>query len=125
MPHFIPHADGKQAESRACDFLKAKGLRLIAKNFRTTLGEIDLIMKEDNILVFIEVRSRKSSVYGESCETIGRIKKAKIIKTASIYLKKEKLCEKIDCRFDVVTIDYIKDKIHGDIRWIRDAFQVE
>lgn len=125
MPNFIPHADGKQAESRACDFLQAKGLKLIEKNFRSNLGEIDLIMKEDNTLVFVEVRSRKASAYGVSCETIDRNKKRKIIKTANVYLKKEKLCEKIDCRFDIIAIDYIKDKIHGDLIWIRDAFQVE
>ena len=71
---------GKQLESEACDFLLQQGLTLITKNYNCKMGEIDLIMRDrDDYLVFVEVRYRKSSKYGNGAESISRFKRCKII----------------------------------------------
>ena len=75
---------GQKAEEEACKFLTQKGLKLIAKNYRTPRGEIDLIMQDSSEIVFIEVRSRKNSLFGTPIETIHFKKQQKIIYTALI-----------------------------------------
>lgn len=113
---------GKQKESQACDYLLSQGLRLILKNYRCKLGEIDLIMWEQNTLVFIEVRHRKQDDYGDGLESITRSKQHKIINTARHYLQTNALDDKYPCRFDVV-ITNATDK--QKFLWIKNAFWVQ
>lgn len=112
---------GLKAEKIAREFLKNKGLKLITKNFRTTLGELDLIMEDEKTLIFVEVRNRRIDAQVSSMHSVDRLKQKKIIKTALVYLQKNPTWK--NCRFDVVAIHY-----NGDIKeinWIKDAFQVE
>ncbi len=110
---------GFNAEKIACQFLKNHGLSLITKNFRSYCGEIDLIMREANEIVFVEVRYRKNNYFGSGADTISFTKQQRLIRTAEFYLTKYKH-DNTPCRFDV--IDIAKN---NDITWIKNAFDVE
>ena len=116
---------GQYTENLACEFLENKGFKLIEKNFNCKVGEIDLIMKDKEILVFVEVRYRKSNNFGSGAESITASKQLKLIKTASLYLQRHDKLNKQPARFDVISItgfigtDNI-DKINID--WIENAF---
>ncbi len=114
---------GNQAEQKACDFLQTKGLQLVTRNYRSPYGEIDLIMRDSNDVVFIEVRSRKQSRYGSSIESVDTQKQNKLIKTAIHYLQAQRLLDKVDCRFDIIGIEHTETK--PTIEWIKDAFSTE
>ena len=116
---------GQYTEGLACQFLENKGFRLIEKNFSCKVGEIDLIMKDKESLVFVEVRYRKSNNFGSAAESITAAKQLKLIKTASLYLQRHDKLNKYPARFDVVSITgFIEtdnlDKINID--WIENAF---
>jgi putative endonuclease len=114
---------GDVAEQKACAFLEARGLKLIARNYRSSVGEIDLIMQDNhhnhNEIVFVEVRSRAYSYYGTAVESINKTKQKKVIKSAISYLQKRDWLDKIDCRFDVIGVS------PTHIEWIKDAFSDE
>ena len=111
---------GDAAETIALNFLKAKGLRFITRNFKTKLGEIDLIFQDAKHLIFIEIKARKSHQYGHPAEFVNFAKQKKIIRTAMIFLQKNKVFSDIQCRFDVITLS---TQDPTDIHWIQDAFQ--
>lgn len=111
---------GQRTEAMALKFLRRRGLKIIDKNFRARCGEIDLIMRDQECLVFVEVRYRHNTHYGSSIETIGLAKQRKIIKTAEYYLLKNQKLARLTCRFDIIAIDTDK---HGiDIKWVKNAF---
>ena len=120
---YKPHAIGKQAEQQAREFLETKGLRYLQANYHCSHGEIDLIMQDGHMLVFIEVRSRHPSTYGNVLETITPRKQQKIMKTALYFLKENRLLKKPYYRFDVVGIEYKTGRI--DVHWIKNAFTRE
>lgn len=109
---------GSQAEQDALDYLAAQGLTLIKRNFLCRMGEIDLIMKHRDVLVFIEVRYRKDSRYGTPAETIGLTKQRRLMRAANLYLQQHG--QEADCRFDVVAI-VAEPKMR--IEWIQNAFE--
>ena len=110
------HKLGKESEMNVCKFLEKNGLTLIEQNFRCLSGEIDLIMKDNQCIVFIEVRTRFSSQFGSAIESITKNKQKKIIKTAVFYLQKRRWFDKVNCRFDIVGVA-------GDqFEWIPNAF---
>ena len=109
---------GHKAEDKALDYLQHHGLKLVMRNYRCRVGEIDLIMRDGSYLVFIEVRSRKSSDFGGGIESITYAKRQKIIKTASHYLMHYSVHERYPIRFDVISIDGNANKI----TWLKDAF---
>jgi putative endonuclease len=114
---------GSYYEEMACLFLQKKGLTLLAKNFRHRQGEIDLIMRQDHTLVFVEVRYRKKDFFGSAEESITYRKQQSIISTAKYFLMKNKLWDSA-CRFDAITIKPSKQpfKTH-DINWVVSAFE--
>ncbi|MBH0007578.1 YraN family protein [Psychrobacter sp. SWN149] len=124
---------GSLFEQQACEFLQAKGLRLIAQNWQQPkVGELDLVMIETgsawSTLVFIEVRQRKRSAYGDAAISITASKQRKVIKTAQCFLQQHPEYADYDCRFDVIaynTLDstLLKDDA-SDIQpeWIKGAF---
>jgi putative endonuclease len=114
---------GQAAEELACSFLEKKGLRLINRNYRCRIGEIDLIMQDQNEIVFIEVRARSHAQYATAIESINTTKQTKIIRTATFYLQQLKWLDKVNCRFDVIGISYAQTKAH--LEWIRDAFSAD
>lgn len=112
---------GKWIEDEVCHYLQNKGLILITVNYHSHYGEIDLIMRDQEYLVFIEVRMRNNISYAHSIESVTLTKQKKIIKTATLYLQKQKLLNKIPCRFDIVGVAYQNEQLKFD--WIKNAFQ--
>lgn len=112
---------GNQAEDEACRYLEKQGLRLLVRNYRSLMGEIDLIMKADDQIVFVEVRQRHSDEYGSALESVTQSKMRKIIKTAKHFLQKQGLFYKVSSRFDIVGI---KNTPHeNELTWIKNAFE--
>jgi len=119
-----PGSIGRRAEKTAENYLIGQGLKLIQRNFHGRRGEIDLIMDDGDILVFVEVRSRQSSRFGRATETIDAKKQAKLIRTAEQYLaagagSADQRANKI-CRFDTVAFD--GDATLENLHWTRNAF---
>lgn len=113
---------GKEMEDLACQYLTTRGLRLLTRNFYCRLGEIDLVMRDDNMIIFVEVRFRRNAAYGSSAESVTVSKQTKLIKTATYYLQMNRLIESSSCRFDVIAIMLKNNK--PEIEWIKNAFQV-
>lgn len=111
--------DGKQWESAAEVWLHRRGLRLLHRNYRCRLGEIDLVMQEGSVLVFIEVRSRQHAGYGGAAASIDRHKQRRIVLAAQHYL--QRLERMPVCRFDVVLYE---GKMSEPV-WLRNAFQAD
>ena len=105
-------------EEIAKNYLIDKGLKYKSSNYRCKIGEIDLIMHDGVYLVFVEVRARNSSKYGNALESITLTKQTKIRNTADYYLLVNKLHEKYPVRFDVVSIQGNQP----EIQWIKNAF---
>ncbi len=105
---------GQQAENLAADFLQRQGLRVVERNYRCRVGEIDLIMDDGATRVFVEVRLRRNRNFGGAAESITPSKQGKLIRAAQHYL--QKLPKQPPCRFDAVLLDGLK------IEWIKDAF---
>lgn len=110
---------GKDGEAWAEKYLKSNGFKILAKNYRCSLGEIDIVAKEKDAIVFIEVKTRRSADITQPFESVGARKQAKIRALAEYYLQ-EKDCAECEIRFDVLSIiSYGKDK---QIEHIRNAF---
>ena len=99
---------GRLGEEIALKYIISKGGTIVEKNYRTKMGEIDLIAKMNGELVFIEVKSRSNINYGYPCEAVNYKKKRKIINVAKYYILDNYL-EDISVRFDVIEI-YLTDK---------------
>lgn len=95
---------GKWGEQKAKEYLIKQGYHFITGNWQNRLGEIDLVMKDRETLVFIEVRTKRSHKYGTSIESINEKKQQQMVKMANAFLRYKQWWE-IPIRFDVVTID--------------------
>lgn len=109
-------SSGLQAERWAVQHLQQQGLKLIAQNYRSRYGEIDIIMQEEAVLVFVEVRLRRNADFGGAAASIDLRKQQRIIRTAHQYLSSLK--HSPPCRFDVVLIDSPCEQM----QWIKNAF---
>jgi len=112
---------GRLAEDAACRYLRGRGLTLVTRNYRCRQGEIDLVMKDRDCLVFVEVRYRANPRFGSGAETIDRRKQARLITAARHYLQRCVDTADVPCRFDVVAL--APGTAAGSLQWIRDAFQ--
>ena len=114
---------GKSAETQALHFLESRGLKLIENNYRCKCGEIDIVMRDADMVVFVEVRFRRNNRYGSGAETVGRKKQQKIIASASYYLQRNKKLARQPCRFDVISMSPGNIGSSGNnIDWIANAF---
>lgn len=95
---------GRQAEEIAVAYLANKGFEVETRNFRSRFGEIDIICRQDSLLIFVEVRSKTSNRFGEPEETMTEKKKAKIRKTAWEYLRSGKTGRHQGIRFDFIGV---------------------
>src|SRR5580700_1818748 len=111
---------GELAEQKASIYLQAQGFRLLEQNYHCRYGEIDLIMRDQDDIVFIEVRSRSRSDYGNAAETVNHNKQKKLIKAATLFLQKKEWLYKVNSRFDVVAIQLVAGK--WQLEWIKNAF---
>lgn len=111
---------GGRFEDLALDWLQARGLRLIRRNYRCKLGEIDLVMSEREILVFVEVRFRGLNSQVAACETVDFRKQRKLLRTARHFLLCNAALATCPCRFDVLGISDAQGR--PQYEWIRNAF---
>lgn len=117
---------GNIGEEAAVQALKKRGYKIIARNYRTKLGEIDIIAKDGEYTVFAEVRLRKSNAFGSPADTIDRRKQQKIIKAAQMYAVKNEIYD-TPMRFDAVLINADTDGeklVNTKIEIIKNAFQL-
>ncbi len=108
---------GELGENIACKYLESKDYEIISKNYVKNHGEIDIIAKSDNVIIFIEVKYRKNLKFGHPLEAISQKKISKILETANLYIIENEI--KQDVRFDVISI-LGKDTI--DILHLENAF---
>lgn len=113
---------GRRGELLALRHLRASGLVLIQKNFRCRIGEIDLIMRDNDCLVFVEVRSRRQSRFGSAALSVDLRKQRRIACTAAMFLGRRPDYGDLPVRFDVVGIDGRPDGEYT-LQWIKDAFR--
>ena len=111
---------GAQAEQTAARYLQQHGLKLLQANFRCRFGEIDLILRDGETLVFAEVRLRSRSDFGGAAASIDRRKQGKLIRAAQLYLAS--LAHLPPCRFDALLL-LSADGAEG-VEWIKNAFEV-
>jgi len=113
---------GDIGEKAAIEYLKKQGYRIIEINFKCKQGEIDIIAADNDTIVFVEVKTRSSDVYGQPSEAVNYYKQRKIVQVALVYLAQRKLFNWMS-RFDIVEVitDHT-DKII-DINLIKNAFE--
>lgn len=111
---------GNWAEQAAAEFLLDQGLQLVSRNFSRKFGELDLIMIDGEILVFIEVRFRRNSIYGDGLSSVGVVKQRKIIAAAQAFLLSNPGLRFRACRFDVVAVS--RTNYRPMFNWVSDAF---
>ena len=116
---------GDATEQAALAFLMTQGLTLLVKNYHSRYGEIDIVMADGKMIVFVEVRYRKNNVYGGGASSITRNKQQKLIKTANHYLQQQQA--NVECRFDVIDMSpagFTATKNHQpfNFNWIKNAF---
>ncbi len=129
------HLLGQWAEQAALLFLQSQQYQYVNKNYHSRFGEIDLIVKRDNELVFVEVKARSAGSYAEACEVISYSQQRKIIKTAQFFLQRYPNYYNFDCRFDVICFDFPQklaktvqpdfSKLQYDQQWIKHAFTLD
>lgn len=114
-------AAGTALEQLAARWLSARGLRLIESNYHCRLGEIDLIMRDTDTLVFVEVRYRSRNHFISPVTSVDARKQRKLVRTAAVYLQHRGLTDQVPCRFDVLGIHRrLEDgKLHFE--WIANA----
>lgn len=115
---------GDLAEAYAIEQLKQAGLKILTTNFLCKLGEIDIIAKDKDTLVFVEVRYRKNNRYGDPLATITPAKQRKIIRCAQFFLSINPKLNRYNCRFDVVGVSPAQSDGNFDAQWITNAFIV-
>lgn len=112
---------GERGEAIAVRQLKNKGYKIIETNYRTKLGEIDIIAKEKDTIVFVEVKSRRSVHFGNPKQAVTLQKQRKISRVALYYLKTIKQID-ASARFDVVTV--ISNRDQPQVEIIKNAFEL-
>lgn len=111
---------GDVGEKIAAGYLQQNGYRILEKKYKAKSGEIDIIAAEKDWLVFVEVKTRSSSLYGRPAEAVDRRKQQNIIKTAQWYLSKTDQYHKM-CRFDIIEV--MKDGEQFRVHQIKNAFE--
>jgi len=107
---------GIKGEALAKEYLQKKGYKILETNFKNKIGEIDIIAKHNNILIFVEVKTRESIKFGHPREAVNFYKQQKIRNVSISYLKFNGLYDKISVRFDVIDI------VGNNITHIENAF---
>ena len=119
MPQTPQQRSGKQYEELACEHLRRHGLKLLTRNYHCRRGEIDLVMRDKDSLVFVEVRYRRQARYGSASESVNWHKQQRLIAAAEHYLLHEARTQPA-ARFDVVAISGAGADL--ELEWIHNAF---
>lgn len=115
-----PADSGRRAEDCALRHLQRSGLKLIARNFRCRLGELDLVMEHGTHLVFVEVRMRRNSRFGGGGASVNQAKQRRLTRAAGVFLQRHPRYAQRPCRFDVISVTGGGDDMACS--WIADAF---
>ena len=116
-------AQGARVEALAREFLQRQGLEPVAANANYRGGEIDLVMRDGDTLVFVEVRYRRGSGFGGGAASVDANKRRKLVHAAGLFLAAHREHAKAPCRFDV--IDASGDPETPAFDWLRDAFRAD
>lgn len=108
---------GKSAESTAVGFLKARGLEVLLRNYRGKVGELDIVARDEQTLVVVEVRTRASDRFGGAAASVDGRKQAKIRRAAALLMQQRKDLAALPVRFDVIAM-----RGNCIIEWIKHAF---
>lgn len=111
---------GNRGERVAADHLCRQGLRILARGYRTPYGEIDLVARDGDVLVFIEVKSRRQ---GEPAEAVTAEKQRRLTLAALRFLTEHRLLDQVPCRFDVVAITWPDDRRPPVVEHLKNAFE--
>lgn len=122
MPDAAHLERGKAAEDYALRWLRKRGLQSIARNVRCRFGEIDLVMQDGRIVVFVEVRFRRAGNKIDAAASVDFHKQRKLALAAAWYLGRSKPLQDRPVRFDVIAIDG-RSVGHSALQWIKDAFR--
>ena len=114
-------ARGDAAEDAALTLLESHGLRLVDRNVSVRGGELDLVMLDDDAVVFVEVRLRASSAFGGGAASVDAAKRRKLVRAASLFLAGHPRLADAPCRFDVV----VAGAPDVPLEWLRDAFRAD
>ncbi|MBI4373100.1 MAG: YraN family protein [Candidatus Omnitrophica bacterium] len=112
---------GRQGERIGEDYLKARGYQILERNVRSPLGEIDLVARHQDILVFVEIKTRRANTFGLPEESVDRRKRSRLIRLASWYLAQHPKSNP-QVRFDILAIEL--NRANHRIRLIQDAFDL-
>jgi len=114
---------GAAAEKVVEKMLLDTGLKILQRNYRCKLGEIDIVAQDvlakDSTVIFVEVRQRSHGAFGSGFDSVDYRKQKKLIRTARLFLQERKFYDQYPCRFDIVSVRSLTD-----LQWIKDAFQV-
>lgn len=113
---------GQAGESAAEEYLRRKGYRILARNVRSSLGELDLVAEDDQVLVFVEVKARRTDAFGGAIHAVHHRKQEKLIQLAAQYLARHHIKDRL-CRFDVVLLQG-PNAVAPQIEHIQNAFEV-
>lgn len=122
MGAFGTRISGDEGERLAAKYLKRQGMRIIARQHRSRLGEIDLIALDAGCVVFIEVKTRRSHAAGRPEESVTPAKQKQLTRLALNYLKSRGWLGNKSSRFDVVSVTWPGDDTHPEIVHFRNAF---
>ena len=112
---------GKLGEDLALQRIRRMGYRCVTRNYRCALGEIDIVAKEGDTLVFVEIKTRKGKTLGFAKEAVDRRKRRQLSKVALAYMKANHCCD-AKARFDVVAISFREGSVQIEV--VRDAFEL-
>jgi putative endonuclease len=115
---------GNRAELLAVALVEARGMRILARNWRRPEGELDLVADDGGVCVFVEVRSRTGEEHGHALEAVGPRKRAQVIRAARLYLDAEGPQGASGFRFDVVAVTFFADGRAPECVHVEDAFRV-
>lgn len=112
---------GEAGERAAADYLQRLGYRILVRNYRSRLGELDMVALDGSCVVFVEVKARSSAGFGTAEESVSATKRRRLARLAGEFLSRMGMAGS-DCRFDVVAVDMDENANPLAIRVIRDAF---
>lgn len=120
---------GRKFEDRAARLLRDAGVKIITRNYRCRAGEIDLVCRDGDTLVFVEVRFRSARGFASAAASVTPAKQRRLVATARHYLQQQRLSERVPCRIDVVTFDTTDPQPEAggqrpgkdEIQWVKNA----
>ena len=122
MPATAAQVLGARAEQLALEYLQARGLTIVERNYRRRLGEIDLVALDHGVLVIAEVRTRSTDAFGGAAASVDGRKQRRIIRAAAQLLQRHRDYAALPVRFDVLIVTGPATPAPG-VQWLRHAFE--